>query len=510
MLTKEFKDKEYEMGKPINKIDDLVLVHLTDYLPQDGVIKSPKDAKIPLKREYAGREYIIMRQRDTVHFSVNGAVSSHMFGNWNNSKYGIIIPLNKIEKEKFVGGKGVDFYSKGSVKIPEGAYILCPNVELEDVKKNVPGIEAVGVDDENIVEYVNPFLDELGYNVQHIGQDNWIQAGANTMRLYEIMKENGWEITPHFLSKEAEEEENYENILDFSESLKVWKQERKEGEKISLPYCCGIDFENPKYLSFLCTTLQEQNGIKVSQEVIEEVVKTSKGKENDGSKAIAIEKASNIFNKRLHGEIQLAIMEEEKGFDFDTVIGILPYLTQQRAEDVIKGRLTHTQQQILENKELLQLYQQYGNSIYGELDEKGRKDTQKFFDNIIMQDQEYIPGLSLTSDFGEDDKRYLAYWSDQSINAAKIKGENIGIGQLGANLLNFKTDMEDNASLKEYLASYDKYLDTLQQKVATKEQITMREAVTNALESGVTKADINRCQKEMRPMLDTIREEEQR
>lgn len=55
--------------------------------------------------------YFYKRERNTVHFAVNDEVASHEYGNWENSKYAVLIPFTDIPKEKISKVKSVDTFT---------------------------------------------------------------------------------------------------------------------------------------------------------------------------------------------------------------------------------------------------------------------------------------------------------------------------------------------------------------------------------------------------------------
>lgn len=180
ILRKEDKGKiaSGNVSKKIKGLSDLVLVHKTDYIPIDGVIKSSKDAGVleDSRVSINGQEYIIdvPSERESVHFCLNGEVTSHKFGNWDESKYAILIPFDKIDNDIIIGGTTVDTYTKGSVQIPQGSYILCPQSEIEKLESLTRNLNVVGYEGENVTGYANMFLSQvLGYKKESIGEQSW-------------------------------------------------------------------------------------------------------------------------------------------------------------------------------------------------------------------------------------------------------------------------------------------------------------------------------------------------
>lgn len=152
--------------------DNLVLVHMTNYFPHNGIIKSTREAT----KDANG----VGRCRDTVHFAMNHAVYEHQYGNpWNSMKYAILAPLNGVmksnKKENIVGGAITDFFIKKSVKLPEGSVIVRHNPDvpkgklkvlnagmIEELKdtKGLTVLETSG----NVKETANNAVEMMGYS----------------------------------------------------------------------------------------------------------------------------------------------------------------------------------------------------------------------------------------------------------------------------------------------------------------------------------------------------------
>lgn len=94
-------------------LHNFALVHKTNYLPSDSVIKTSAAAGAKLKSSYAYKqgsqlkeiEYDYYNKRDTVHFSVNGEVRNHVNGQWDQCKYAIIVPMELVSLDRFTSIK---------------------------------------------------------------------------------------------------------------------------------------------------------------------------------------------------------------------------------------------------------------------------------------------------------------------------------------------------------------------------------------------------------------------
>lgn len=105
----------------------LLLCHMTDYAPVNGVIRSARDSVFAK----TGVNSI----RDSVHFSLNHPVKGHICGNWDNKKYCVMIPFDSAlkvnDKGKFVAGYTADIFTSGSVRLPKGSVIVRYNKRLK-------------------------------------------------------------------------------------------------------------------------------------------------------------------------------------------------------------------------------------------------------------------------------------------------------------------------------------------------------------------------------------------
>ena len=113
-----------EFGKQMD-VDDLVAVHLSKYLPVNGIIRSlnsvfPEDTL-----------------RNTVHFSINHPVGNvGFYGNWDSTKYAVIAPLDKLcaeENNQIWNFNVVDTYFIGDVNLPSDSTIIVSSNAYEDL-----------------------------------------------------------------------------------------------------------------------------------------------------------------------------------------------------------------------------------------------------------------------------------------------------------------------------------------------------------------------------------------
>lgn len=523
MLTKKQKEqfKIDNEGKEIKSIDDLVLVHVTDYVPEGGVIHSPKDAGVKFQEEFEGIQYKLPRQRRTVHFTMNGAIDGveHIGGSWNNKKYAIIIPINKINKEEFVGGLTVDFYSKNSVQIPEGAYILCSEEERKNIQNEVgDGIDVIGVEGEYIDGYTPILLQELGYKNETISSGwGWPDKKDNEAARKIILQ--SWKEEQHTLSSELSDELISQDIIRTSIIAKILKDKNKLDKNyidniFGNHYYMGNGsniFLKDEYLGTLLQSLNEIAGINIPKSVIDEIYNIKNGnitnqhiedsmeisnfiknngerhgfdffrkKENNQYQLIA----ETILRRRILGEIRLSqiknIIEQNHDITFDELLEhfddiVYDFTTEGRRSEFLDSMeldLSKEDKKVLSNKELKELYSEI-NEIkdipYEQLSEEQKEKVgqfKKFYEN---ENKNRFTGYRLTNLPKRDENGHLTMhmaimrndFKDLSPEEMqKIQSECIGVDEETA-FFNFETKIQGQKTLSQYLSDYENYIKKL-------------------------------------------------
>lgn len=134
-----FKDRTIKKGVDLS-MENLALVRMTDFVPENNIIQSSRDAM----RDQNG----VGSFRDSVHFALNHAVKDNNTGaSWASQKYAIIAPIEDVIKENgkevIAGGTPVDLWTAGSVKLPKGAIIVRHNPDIPKGKLRVVNSEAI-------------------------------------------------------------------------------------------------------------------------------------------------------------------------------------------------------------------------------------------------------------------------------------------------------------------------------------------------------------------------------
>jgi hypothetical protein len=100
-----YKQKRPEEYNP----EHSALIHMTSFFPLGGKIKT-----------LGSQSHFT---RETLHFTRNGVVNNHLWGNWSGAKYGIMIPESKLSS-RLNGSGSHDSWTVGNVDIPHGSKII--------------------------------------------------------------------------------------------------------------------------------------------------------------------------------------------------------------------------------------------------------------------------------------------------------------------------------------------------------------------------------------------------
>lgn len=198
-------------------LENFILVHKTNYPPINSRINSPKEVveyDCDIKSDKIGI-FKVADGRNTVHFSVNGEVQDNNGGNWDNRRYAILVPFDKVPKEQIRSYAPMDTYIEGGLKLPEGSYILCPEEEIDIIKGKNPGVNVVGFKGLNVTGYADMLVYYLGYRNQKASSNSW-QDEAATKKYIDMGTSKGIfsesDASEHFYKYEKEQEGIVQNI----------------------------------------------------------------------------------------------------------------------------------------------------------------------------------------------------------------------------------------------------------------------------------------------------------
>jgi len=187
-----------------------------------------------------------MYYRSTVHFTENGLVSSHMYGNFDNQDFIILDPLSEhIGSSDIRNYAGQDTFIYGDVKLSDRAIIIIKSEKYDYIKSTYPEIDSFNVvlyngisedlkqkyidehSDDNVPEFyindqraiVEQVLMDLGYVPELIGS-HYIINSPTSDKIVDVNNSLGKKYgissnSKHNYSKEYEE--------DFKKNLLITK-----------------------------------------------------------------------------------------------------------------------------------------------------------------------------------------------------------------------------------------------------------------------------------------------
>ncbi len=251
-----FKDCTLKKMKSFDDIkpENLSLIHITNYFPNNGEILSLKEAS----KNSAGAGEC----RSTVHFSLNQSVErDNTQISWASMKYAVILPFEKVlqetPQEKIGGGKYGDFFFIDSVKLPEGSKIVKYNKNIQDGKfriseaKNengipIKGVELIETSDPDICAAAQRVSEKMGYSTFDDIFYSTEEAKADAKKFKDFMNAGDFsKITPG--SKELEEFLELSNRVNIRKAEAIERLEEAWDIFCSDIDCCNLEqgFNNP-------------------------------------------------------------------------------------------------------------------------------------------------------------------------------------------------------------------------------------------------------------------------
>lgn len=198
-----------------DKVEDLVLIHKTKYVPTNDEIKTLTNADVSHEEQIEiGDNHVDINfklVRNTVHFAVNGEVGSHFYGSWDGMKYAVVIPFTEVPN--IVNFSTGDTYTRGNVDISKG-YLLCPVEEVEQIKQNNPSLTIIGYKGKSVDGIANTFITMLGYKKENVGTHGWENNDSETA-MNTVLNKTNINYGEHSGSLEQKEEKIHTGINQF-------------------------------------------------------------------------------------------------------------------------------------------------------------------------------------------------------------------------------------------------------------------------------------------------------
>lgn len=218
--------------------------------------------------------------RSTVHFSVNGLVSSHAKGNFHNRNFIIIDPLEYHLKNNDIRSFRLeDTYMYGDVSLSSEAVIMIKEENYEELLLQNPQLNTYNIvlyrGDEKVA--VEMYLASIGIISEKIGEHGSLEhrCSQQVRKFRDRLKENfNIDSDPHWLSKESKlDDENSLLIWDYYNNLfynfmldKLGINEQEKSFRLNDLMNMGKDSENKEYIKMIIKKI----GLEQFKQIVDE------------------------------------------------------------------------------------------------------------------------------------------------------------------------------------------------------------------------------------------------
>lgn len=235
-LKQELIYQKREKGKYDAR--DIALVRVTDHLPVNGKVPSIAEVPFVYKMNDLAHEaiYEVLKEhglsyeetktmareisplstqyRSSIHFCLNGVVSSHMQGNFEGNPFVIIEPFTEHENDNnILSVRGEDTYFQNSLQLSSKAVILVDERYADKV------LDANLEDNYEIVFYrgdqktaVDTVLLNMGIVPEIIGKDYIIESKTSNF-IREFIREKDYPCDKHCFSESYREDDEKTLVL---------------------------------------------------------------------------------------------------------------------------------------------------------------------------------------------------------------------------------------------------------------------------------------------------------
>lgn len=229
---KALKEKNRERAREKLKIEtsvkDFVLVRTTNFYPKDGIVETLdkhtapeynkslfkdeiKDAGLNVE-EFDTLDFV---SRRTSHYTLNGLVASHMYGNFEGRKFIIVEPFEEqINNDGLLSIDESDTYFECDLKLSDKAIILIRLEEYKEMYKDPikrKQLQKMNIriftEDEKIA--VKVLLHDLGYVYEELDEWGYSLVGDNPELRYARKLEN---VIIEEIKRLQEEGKNVESV----------------------------------------------------------------------------------------------------------------------------------------------------------------------------------------------------------------------------------------------------------------------------------------------------------
>ncbi|MBI2547790.1 hypothetical protein HYW21_00400 [Candidatus Woesearchaeota archaeon] len=148
--------------------EQLIAVHVTNYFPENGMIKPTGQFTIQLPKSKRDVKY----PRESIHFCLNGKVTGHDAGDaWKNAKIAVLVPVNLMMK-RIVNLNPADTYVVGELRLPKGSEILARSEDAQGHNFGEAAFIPVPLE-KSLEDMILLRIKERGFTSMRIGSWSW-------------------------------------------------------------------------------------------------------------------------------------------------------------------------------------------------------------------------------------------------------------------------------------------------------------------------------------------------
>jgi len=174
-IVQKFLKEQRRLRNPLN-VKQLIAVHLTDYFPIKGIIRCSGHFETGVYKSGIIKEKKTFTARNTIHFTLNGPVVSHMYGNWKESKFAILIPLESVV-DRVINLWPSDTWVFGDLVLPVGSEIILQEKMISRYSKICGKAKLIGLEpNENLSDKVIKRIKERGYTYVGVHGRSWKES----------------------------------------------------------------------------------------------------------------------------------------------------------------------------------------------------------------------------------------------------------------------------------------------------------------------------------------------
>ena len=105
-------------------------------------------------------------------------------------RYAVLQPFDQIPRQQIIKVNPDEVRVTDDFMLTQNAWILCPELEVKKVKELNPVVNVLGYKGSKVNEFVAPFVSQLGYRVERLEKNGWVDKQSQQQFNNLLEKEN--------------------------------------------------------------------------------------------------------------------------------------------------------------------------------------------------------------------------------------------------------------------------------------------------------------------------------